>query len=194
MNKFFRIGMITAICSGWLLYYPYIIFNKTFDAALHLPFHLCSLMEIAVLYACLKNNTKVLEIIAYPLVIGPALALSFPTGTFDLGGWHTAYFIYYHALLITSGVYIILKKRFSFSRSAIWKAALFIFAGDCVAVWVNMLTGGNYMFIGDPVVYPAIVYYPLLFVLVWVFLAGFHFLVAGADAVVRLRQKQNLAQ
>jgi uncharacterized membrane protein YwaF len=186
--------MVTAICTGWLLYYPYIILNKSFEAALHLPFHLCSLMEIAVLYACLKNNTKLLEIIAYPLVIGPVLALSFPTGTFDLGGWHTAYFLYYHILLLSSGVYIILKKRFSFSRSAIWKAALFIFAGDCVAFLVNMVTGGNYMFIGDPVVYPAEVYYPLLFLLVWVFLGGFHLLVAGVEMISRLRNEQNLAQ
>lgn len=177
MNIKIRASIIIAIVLGWVGFYSYIFATGVFDKSVFLPFHLCNIMEIVIVFALWKNNQRILDIVSYPLVLGPVAALAYPIGTFSMGGIFAVYFVYYHLLLLLTGVLYLRSIRFQTKRIHIFQGAIFIFSCDVVAAVVNALTGGNYMFIGETGGYPALYYYPTLFLLVWIFLLGFHGLI-----------------
>lgn len=180
MPKTFRFGMSFATIIGFISYYFVVISTNQFEPSYALPFHLCPLMQLFTLYALMKDKRNWIEAIVYPLIIGPTLALLFPVGTFHLGGFFTYYFVYYHVLLILTGCIVLWWMRFSTTRKHIISGAFFIFVCDLIALPINFLTNGNYMFIGAPIILPPLAYYLTLFVFVWVFLIVFHLLVKGA--------------
>lgn len=177
MNSIFRFSIITAVITGWIGYYSYLFINNLYDSSVFLPFHLCNIMEVLIVVALWTKNYKILDIIVYPLILGPVVALSHPLGTFELGGIFSFYFIYYHVLLLTTGITYLVSTHFKTSYVRVVHGALFVFTCDVIAFIVNSLTGGNYMFIGETAGYPPLVYYSILFVLVWFFLISFHLLI-----------------
>lgn len=177
MNSIFRFSIIAAVIMGWIGYYSYVFINGFYDSSVFLPFHLCNIMEILIVVALWTKNYKILDIIVYPLILGPVVALSHPLGTFELGGIFSFYFVYYHVLLLTTGIAYLFMTKFKTSYVRIFHGALFVFSCDVIAFIVNSLTGGNYMFIGETAGYPPLAYYSSLFVLVWLFLICFHLLI-----------------
>lgn len=192
MNPYFRIGMMMAILMGWISYYPYIILNGYFKSSSFLPFHLCNIMEVLIFIALGMKKEKILDIIIYPLILGPTVALSYPLGTFELGGVFSAYFVYYHVLLLLTGIYYLYHTSFKTSPTRIIKGALFVFTCDCIALIINTLTDGNYMFIGETAGYPPIAYYSTLFLLVWMLLASFHLLIQFISTKTRISIKESI--
>lgn len=192
MHPSFRYGMMTAILIGWITYYPYVVLNGYFESSAFLPFHLCNIMELLIFFSLWTRNEKILDIIVYPLILGPIAALSHPLGTFELGGVFATYFVYYHVLLMLTGMYFLYRTNFKTSSKRILNGALFVFTCDGIAFIVNTLTDGNYMFIGDTAGYPPIAYYSFLFLLVWILLAVFHLVIHFISTKTTMTIKESI--
>jgi hypothetical protein len=183
MNVYFRKVMVVAILLGWISF-GYEVFAKgIFDPAVSLPFELCNIMQITICYALWKNKENLIHMISFPLVLGPIIALSHPVGLYDLGGYFSFYFVYYHVTLIVTGIYALYLKKGHTNWKQVRDSGVFMFCCSLLATIVNVITNGNYMFIGQPMFgMTHVSFYVVLFVVSWFGLSLFHLFFTGIHA------------
>jgi hypothetical protein len=192
MNVYFRKIMMVAILLGWISFGYEVFAEGIFDPAVSLPFELCNIMQMTIFYAFWKNKENLVHMIAFPLVLGPVIALSHPVGLYDLGGYFSFYFVYYHLTLIVTGLYALYLKKGRTNWEQVLSSGAFMFSCSIVATIVNIITKGNYMFIGQPMFgMTHVSFYLVLFVVAWTGLSLFHLLLNAACSFVDTLAEKN---
>jgi len=149
MHKVFRFTMLSGILGSWALFYPWLFLRGSFTPDVFLPFELCNMMQIVIVVACWKNRPQWLQHIMYPLILGPIVAFSFPFGLFQMGGWFTVYFMFYHTTLLVTGCYVLYHVKGNVTKTQVRSAVGFMMICSVLAGTANIATGGNYMFLNS---------------------------------------------
>lgn len=147
MHNVFRLTMMSSIVGSWVLFYPWLFLRGSFTPDIFLPFELCNMMQMVIVLACWKNRPQWLQRIMYPLILGPIVAFSFPFGLFQMGGWFTVYFMFYHITLLVTGCYALYCAKGKVTNTHIHSAIGFMMICGMIAGTANAVTGGNYMFL-----------------------------------------------
>ena len=66
MNKQIRYFLVANILIGWGVFYTKVVLDEKFRVNLHLPFELCNLMQMIILYVVITNKAKLLDKRMYP--------------------------------------------------------------------------------------------------------------------------------
>src|SRR3954470_15344268 len=111
MNKRIRYFLATNILIGWGVFYTKVVLDEKFLVDEHLPFELCNLMQMIILYVVITNKVELLDKIMYPSILGPIAALIYPFGIADDGPFYLVYFLYYHFTLIFVGIYRLVQQK-----------------------------------------------------------------------------------
>lgn len=179
MTKTFRITVCFLIIIGWSIYYSMLWKDGLFHISRQSPLHLCNIMQIFIIYAALQNDKRIIEIMICPLIIGPAIAISYPFGIVSYGTEYAIYFFYYHLVLLFIGVHHLIKINFEISFKTVMYNGVFIYlCAACVGI-INPIIGSNYMFVTTPVFQLPVNYYFILNAATLTTLFGFYYLVKG---------------
>jgi len=184
LNHYFRKIMIVAIIMGWITYTFAIFAENKFVWSLSLPFQLCNMMQLTALIAYIRNDTRLLGIIVYPLMLGPLIAFSFPEGIYNWGGFFAFYFVYYHVTLVVSSLCYLYIHKCKTSWKQVVYAICFICVCAGIASIVNKVTNGNYMFIGKPIILTSDYFYYAFFAAMCITLIGYHLLIKGISYTI----------
>lgn len=115
-----------------------------------LPLHLCSLMGLMALPALLTRRGGLLHALFYVGAPGAMLALLFPAiADTPWPGWTAFFFHTMHAALVCAPLLPLLMGWKPRPEGAL-QAWLFLLAAGGVAMAVNTITGGNYLFLAGP--------------------------------------------
>jgi len=117
-------------------------------ADVYLPLQLCDLTLILSAVMLLNRNYFIYEVTYFTGIGGSMQALLTP----DLWPYsfpHIMFFNFFlsHGLTITAILYMTLIEGFRPKLSSIWKTFVFTNAFMVVAAGVNLITGGNYLFL-----------------------------------------------
>lgn len=116
-----------------------------------LPLHLCSLMGVTALPALLSRRDTLLHALFYAGLPGALLALAFPAvAQTPWPGWTAFFFHLMHAGLVCAPLLPWLTGWRPRPEGAL-QAWLFLLGAGAMAMAVNALTGGNYLFLSGPV-------------------------------------------
>ena len=184
MNKQVRYFLVANILIGWVVFYTKVNLDGKFRVDSHLPFELCNLMQIVILYAVITNKTKLLDKIMYPAILGPVAALIYPFGIADDGQFYLTYFLYYHLTLIFVGVYRVIQRKGDVRLKDLTHSILFMLVAAVIASFVNLTTGGNYMFIAESIFATPFNYQLSLVLLTLTGLSLFHFAIKTSHSLV----------
>ena len=126
------------------------------DIQYNLPLHLCTISLLSSSFMLATNSYRVFEIIyffgvggAFQAIITPELFYTFP---------HFRFFHYFiaHFAIILAILYMIWVCRFIITFHSAIKAFFVLNGIAVVAFLVNILTGGNYMFLARKPVTPSV--------------------------------------
>ena len=116
-----------------------------------LPLHLCSLMGLMVVPALLTRQDALLHTMLYAGAPGALLALLFPAvADTPWPGWTAFFFFAMHAGLFCAPLLPMMLGWRPRPEGAL-QAWLFLLLAGGIAMIVNELTGGNYLFLAGPV-------------------------------------------
>lgn len=112
-----------------------------------LPLHLCSAMGVLTLPMLLTESTFLWHAALYAGMPGAAMALLFPAVADTAFPWLTrAAFYTMHALILLSPLLPLGLGRRP-KPSGAWQAGTFLVMLGCIAMGVNRILGGNYLFL-----------------------------------------------
>lgn len=175
MNKRIRYFLATNILIGWGVFYTKVVLDEKFLVDEHLPFELCNLMQMIILYVVITNKVELLDKIMYPSILGPIAALIYPFGIADDGPFYLVYFLYYHFTLIFVGIYRLVQRKGAVNARDLTHSIAFMVVSAMIASLVNFVTGGNYMFISESIFITPINYQLFLVLFTLACLCLFHF-------------------
>jgi len=117
-----------------------------FTAKDDLPFHLCRILTFVAPFMMFRRSQKLFDVLYYLILVGVANAII--TAEIDYGFPHHDYFLYWliHEGLLLLPIYAIFVYGFRPSLRGIWKALIAINIYLLLMLFINALTGGNYLY------------------------------------------------
>jgi hypothetical integral membrane protein (TIGR02206 family) len=138
----------------------YILWNALtgqFSFAETLPFHLCAIFNILTVFIVLTENRLLLEI-AYFIGVGGALqAIITPNMPQDFPHFVFIQLFAVHGLMILAVLYMIFVKGIIPRLKSIPKVFIIINLYLLLVYGINLITGGNYMFLMGPNPNPSLI-------------------------------------
>lgn len=128
-----------------------LLFSGLLDWSNGLPLHLCSLLGVLTLPMLLTRSRILCSAALFIGVPGAALAVIFPAvlrtpwPTLTAVAFHTL-----HAGLICAP-WLAIARGWRPVPSDIWRAGLVLLAAGALAMLINPLVGGNYLFLAYPI-------------------------------------------
>ena len=188
MNKQIRYFLVANILIGWGVFYTKVVLDDKFRMDFHLPFELCNLMQMIILYAVITNKAKLLDKIMYPSILGPIAALIYPFGIADDGPFYLFYFLYYHFTLIFVGIYRLVQRKGAVIARDLTHSIAFMVVSAMIASFVNLVTDGNYMFISKSIFITPINYQLFLVLFTLACLCLFHFAIVICHSFLQSKE------
>ncbi len=128
-----------------------------FSLAETLPFHLCAIFNILIVFIVLTENRLLLEI-AYFIGVGGALqAILTPNMPQDFPHFVFIQLFAVHGLMILAVLYMILVKGIIPRLKSIPKVFIIVNIYILLVYGINLITGGNYMFLMGPTTNPSLI-------------------------------------
>lgn len=114
----------------------------------NLPFHLCSAATIICIVMLLKKSYKIFELAYYWGLAGAGFALITP----DLSGYNYPHYVFFkyfilHSFIIISILYMAFIYDYVLSFKTVLRAFIATNLFAIVVIPINILTGGNYLFL-----------------------------------------------
>lgn len=134
-------------------------YSGEWDVTYTLPFQLCSITLYLSILMLLTGNFRLFEV-TYFLGIGGALqALLTPELYFGFPHFRFYQFFIAHISIVLASLYMIFVKGKTPVFKSVWRAMLCINLIAVTVFFINLLTGGNYMFLAEKPVNPSILDY-----------------------------------
>jgi hypothetical integral membrane protein (TIGR02206 family) len=132
-----------------LLYHLWLIRGGAWNISYTLPFQLCSISLILCLILIVTNSRMIASVLYFFGIIGAFSALLTPE--LFLGFPHFRYFQFFitHILIIWTALYYVWVRNYIPSRRSIWTSFFFLNGFALMAFLVNIISGGNYMFLSQ---------------------------------------------
>jgi len=179
MNQFIRKFVIISIPLSYLAFLIGLYFDGRLTWDYSLPLELCNMTEMMMVIAFWKNDKKLLHLVSYPGIIGGIVALAVRGGSYDINTFFAIYFVFYHGVMLFSGLYSLYLQKFDIKTNHMFKSMAFISICAVFAAIGNTITGGNYMYIGKTVVLTGPLYYVTLFCGTFTVVITLHYVIKG---------------
>lgn len=148
VDRFARYALAYALIATELSFQLWCAFMGVWTPEYNLPFHLCSAATIICVIMLFKKSYAIFRI-AYFWGLGGALqALLTP----DLSGYNYPHYVFFkffilHGLIIISVIYMAFVHSYSLTFKSVLNAFVITNLFAIIAAPVDMLTGGNYLFL-----------------------------------------------
>jgi len=121
--------------------------NGLFDSRYSLPLHLCDLSFVLVFFVFVFPRRPLVEIMYFMGIGGAIQALATPA--LGYGFPHFAYFFFFaeHGTVIFTALYFVLIENAKFTFLSVLRAMLYLNLIGAAVLVINLVTGGNYMFL-----------------------------------------------
>ncbi len=147
ISAFFRFGLAFFLIALYIMFSAWSVYVGDWSIDYALPFHICDAAILLTAAMLLTRNRLVFETAYFWVLGGCTQALLTPDVGFDFPHFMFFYFFVGHGIVVTAVLYMIFSERFRPYWSSILRVFILtnIYMGF-VAV-INVLTGGNYMFL-----------------------------------------------
>lgn len=179
MNPFIRKFVIISIPLSYVAFLIGLYFEGGLTWNYALPLELCNLTEMTMVFAFWKRDKKLLHLASYPGILGGIIALGVRGGSYNINDFFAVYFVFYHAVMLFSGLYSLYLQKFQVKTVHIFKSMAFISCCAILAAVANFITKGNYMYIGKTVILTGPLYYVCLFCATFAAVILVHFATKG---------------
>ncbi len=137
--------------------YIWYVYTGVWDPVDSLPFQLCSISLILSIIMLLTRSYFLFEI-TYFLGIGGALqAMLTPELAYDFPHYRYFHFFLAHIAIILASLYMIWYENDRPTLKSIWKAFAALNVIALIVLFVNKVTGGNYMFLARKPINPSLI-------------------------------------
>ncbi len=142
--------ILTALIFNQVAYYSWFIFIGEFSFAECLPFNLCTLSVYISIYFMLTKEKRIFGILYFLGIGGATQALLTPS----MNGYNFPHFRFYefflaHSLIVITVCYGLAVLKYTINLKEVIKAFCFLQLAAVVAAMINVITGGNYMFLAQ---------------------------------------------
>jgi uncharacterized membrane protein YwaF len=106
-----------------------------------------------------------------------------------MGPFYLVYFLFYHLTLIFVGVYRLIQRKGNVNTSDLTHSIGFMIICAAIATVVNLLTGGNYMFLSKEIFPTPINYQTFLILFTLGCVTAFHLIIMLSPSLVTNSKK-----
>lgn len=135
------------LLADWAAYLVTFYFKGWLALGNVLPLNLCDWATIAVVVTLLRPNQTSYELSYFWALAGTLLTTITPDLQYDFPDWRFLFFFFYHAVIITSVLYLTFALRMRPLKGAIARVAAWTLAYVAVAGAADWLLGTNYGFL-----------------------------------------------
>lgn len=137
--------------------YVWYVYTGVWNPIDSLPFQLCSISLFLSIIMLLTRNYLLFEI-TYFLGIGGALqAMLTPELAYDFPHYRYFHFFLAHIAIILASLYMIWYENCRPTFKSVWKAFTALNVIAFIVFFVNIVTGGNYMFLAHKPINPSLI-------------------------------------
>ncbi|MSS43754.1 TIGR02206 family membrane protein [Anaerosalibacter bizertensis] len=150
-NKIFKVFMITMLSIQQIILYLWYEFSGYFTIHESLPLYNCRVAIIFTIFALISNKDFYKNICCYWGIIGAISALAFPTvDPFKFPHYTGLSFFLGHALLLWSGIYLLVVERHDIGKESLFSVLIFTNVYHSIIFIFNILTSSNYCYLNSP--------------------------------------------
>lgn len=150
-QKVTRIALLFTMLFFEVGYHLWLIHTSTWDASHALPLQLCSISLILCILLLITQNKVIFEIVYFIGIAGAIQAILTPELFYNFPHLRFFHFFVNHSLIIWTVLFFVWSKGYSITFTSVFKSLAFLHAVAFIAFLVNIVTGGNYMFLaGKP--------------------------------------------
>ena len=146
-DKWLRWTLAFLLLADWAAYLVLFYLNGWLGIGNVLPLNLCDWATIAVAVTLIVPNRTSFELSYFWALAGTLLASITPDLEYDFPDWRFLFFFFYHAIIITSVLYLTFALRMKPEKGAIGRVSLWTLAYVAVAGTADWLLGTNYGFL-----------------------------------------------
>lgn len=144
----FRYGLAAFIIFVFVFQQIWSICSGFWSVTHSLPLHICDVAVIFSAIILINKNYFLYEILYFWGLAGSVQALLTP----DIAPYNFPHFIYIsffvlHGIVITVILYMTIIEKYRPNMKSIWKTFIFTNIYAVIIVFVNILSGGNYLFL-----------------------------------------------
>jgi hypothetical integral membrane protein (TIGR02206 family) len=148
VNKYFRYIIAVMLIVQELSYNIWNIYIGEWSVASTLPLHLCGASVILAAIMLFKKSYSIYEVVYFWGVGGATQALLTPDlGIYSFPHYAFIQFFVSHGLVVTACLFATFTLDFRPKLKSLWRAAAGLNIYMVIIAVVNILTGGNYLFI-----------------------------------------------
>ncbi|NLM47921.1 MAG: TIGR02206 family membrane protein [Epulopiscium sp.] len=148
INRRFRHGLAFLLITIEVLYYIWVYVNHLWSFSRELPLHLCDMALIGTIILLFTKSYFLYEFLYFWAMCGVLAALITP----ELSGYNATHFLFYHffighGLIVIAIIFMTFVNEYRPKVSSIFKTMLISNLYMLFVAAVNLITGGNYLFI-----------------------------------------------
>ena len=147
LDKALRYTLAFLLLADWAIYLVYFYMQGWITIGNILPLNLCDWATIAVAVTLLSPNQKSFELAYFWALAGTLLASITPDLEYDFPDFRFVLFFFYHAIIITSVLYMTFGLRMRPVPGSIARVAAWTIGYIAVAGTADWLLGTNYGFL-----------------------------------------------
>ena len=146
-DKTLRWTLAFLLIADWALYLAMFYVKGWLALGNVLPLNLCDWATIAVVVTLVWPNQRSYELSYFWALAGTLLASITPDLEYDFPDWRFLFFFFYHAIIITSVLYLTFASRMRPVAGSIRRVIAWTLAYVAVAGMADWLLGTNYGFL-----------------------------------------------
>jgi hypothetical integral membrane protein (TIGR02206 family) len=146
-DKRLRRTLAFLLIADWAAYLAFFYAKGWLALGNVLPLNLCDWATVAVAVALLKPGRTAYELSYFWALAGTLLASVTPDLRYDFPDWRFLFFFFYHAIIITSVLYLTFGLRLKPEKGAVGRVAAWTLLYIAVAGAADWLLGTNYGFL-----------------------------------------------
>lgn len=146
-DKGLRFTLAFLLLGDWAAYMLIFYFKGWLALGNVLPLNLCDWATVAVVVTLVHPNQRSYELCYFWALIGTLLTTITPDLQYDFPDWRFVFFFFYHAIIITSVLYLTFALRMRPVKGSIARAAAWTIGYVVVAGTTDWLLGTNYGFL-----------------------------------------------
>ena len=147
VDKALRYGLASFLLADWVVYLGFFYVKGWITIGNILPLNLCDWATIAVAVTLIRPNQKSFELAYFWALAGTLLASITPDLEYDFPDIRFILFFFYHAIIITSVLYMTFGLKMRPVPGSILRVAAWTIGYIAVAGTADWLLGTNYGFL-----------------------------------------------
>ncbi|WP_404456697.1 TIGR02206 family membrane protein [Virgibacillus necropolis] len=146
VNYIKHVILLGLICSELTLNVWYLL-NGAWSMAYTLPLHLCSISLYLSIFMLITEKYALFEINFFMGVGGALQALLTPELYYNFPHYRYFHFFIAHISIVLASFYMVSVKNYKPTLKSVWKSMIYLNLIALFVFFMNIVTGGNYMFL-----------------------------------------------